>query len=156
MKKILLVFCFLASFSAHAFADGNLEFGSSYDSAIVTIKAQLGTPMTETSDTLIYRNIDYCGFKWDQVVFRFKNKVLMETRCYRFQANKVKAVGMLPTIAKEMEKSHVMTLDYEDDGTVFYAGGKSPEGFGHLFTIYVSPYQGRWSTQLRFGPFVLQ
>jgi|LAHS01.1.fsa_nt_gb hypothetical protein len=155
MKKILLVFCFLVGLSVRAVADGSLEFGSSYHDAIVSIKAQLGSPVTESSDTLIYKNIDYCGFRWDQVVFRFRNGILTETRCYMYQANKDRAVGRLSAIAKEMEKTHVMTMDYEDDGTVFYAGGRSPEGYGHLFTIYASPYRGRWSAQLRFGPFAL-
>ena len=56
-------------------------------------------------------------------------------------------------VAKVLKRSHAITKDYEDKYTAFYKGGRSPMDFGHLFTIFVSPYKGGWTTQLRYGPF---
>lgn len=154
--RYLLSLCLAASLSvtaARADESFDTKFGKHYDEVATSIKAALGTPASESADSLVYRNISYRGFQWSEVLFCFQDGVLIETRCYKAQASKGKAVGFLPVIAREMEKNYVMTHDYEEDGTVFYAGGISPKGFGHLFTIYASPGRGGWSSQLRFGPF---
>ena len=52
-----------------------------------------------------------------------------------------------------MGKKYEISYDEEDGGDVFYKGGTSPLGYGKLFTIFTSPMDGRWTAQLRFGPF---
>ena len=69
------------------------------------------------------------------------------------QKNKRMATAKMSAIAKVMEKDYSMSMDYEDDGNLFYAGGTSPLGYGRLFTIFISPRNGVWTTQMRFGPF---
>lgn len=65
----------------------------------------------------------------------------------------MKAKAELENIAKNLNKKHALSQDYEEDGSRFYAGGLSPKGIGRLFTVFVAPHNGQWSDQLRFGPF---
>jgi len=153
MKKIVLAICIVFSMVANAQGIDNLRFGTAYNDALTLIKAQYGSPLSIDSESVTYKNVSYQGFKWNEVVFKFTNGKLSEARYYMNQKNKILATKRITDIAKTMEKTHVITKDYEDDGNLFYAGGKSPMGFGHLFTIFVSPRNGVWTSQLRFGPF---
>ena len=55
-------------------------------------------------------------------------------------------------VAKEWSKKYELSEDY-DDGAYFYMGGVSPKGIGFLFTISIAQRQGRWDTELTYGPF---
>lgn len=153
LKTVFLSLLLTLSMSATAQEIGNVRFGSAQSEAITNIKALFGEPATSTTDGITYKNKTYAGMTWNEIHFNFKDGVLSEARFYMNAKNKAAALQQMAREATAMGKSNVMTKDYEDDGTPFYAGGKSPDGYGHLFTIFASPRAGRWTSQLRFGPF---
>ncbi|MGI6243036.1 MAG: hypothetical protein ACOYJK_05830 [Prevotella sp.] len=153
MKKFVLGLCLMFAITSNAQGIGNVRFGTAYDEAMACIKAILGTPIAADASVVTYKDVSFKGFKWSEITFTFKNGRLAEARCYMNQRSKRAASSKVTDIAKVMAKDHVMSMDFEDDGNKFYAGGKSPEGFGHLFTIFISPRNGVWTTQMRFGPF---
>lgn len=153
MRKIVVAICFMVSLMANAQGIGNIKFGAPYNEALVCIKDMFGEPVSANSEMVTYNNVSYKGFKWNELVFRFTNGHLVEARYYMNQKDKAMAKRQLDSIAKAMEKSYAISRDFEDDGNVFYAGGISPMGMGRLFTIFVSPRNGSWTSQLRFGPF---
>ena len=59
----------------------------------------------------------------------------------------------MKSLVKKMETRYSVSYDEEDGGTAFYKGGNSPLVIGCLITIFVSPYQGKWTCQLRYGKF---
>lgn len=153
MRKILMTLCLMFATLAQAQDLKTLKFGTIFDDAIINIKSSLGEPTTSNTNLVVYQNVHYRGFKWDKITFKFAQRKLCEVRCYMNKKNKQQALTQLFAIAKTMKKDYSITMDYEDDGDVFYSGGVSPMGFGHLFTIFVSPYNSIWTAQMRFGPF---
>ena len=156
MKKICLAALLMVSMMAKAQSIGKVQFGTPLSEAKTEITAQMGNPSKATEQELCYTNKVFNGFKWNEIHFFFKDGKLNEARFYMNVKNKAAAKVQAKNVSKVLGKDNVMTEDYEDDGTPFYAGGKSPDGFGHLFTIFVSPRAGRWTTQLRYGPFELK
>ena len=128
-------------------------FGVSFNEALTAVEKEFGKPKAATDDKLDYSKILYEGVVWDEAYFKFHDGKLSEVRLYKRQSRKANAVQGVKTVARNMGSKYAVTKDLEDDRTPFYKGGKSPADFGHLFTIYASPYKGAWSTQLRFGPF---
>lgn len=153
MRKILMALCLMFATLAQAQDLKTLKFGTIFDDAIINIKSSLGEPTTSNTNLVVYQNVHYRGFKWDKITFKFAQRKLCEVRCYMNKKNKQQALTQLSAIAKTMKKDYSITMDYEDDGDVFYSGGVSPMGFGHLFTIFVSPCNSIWTAQMRFGPF---
>lgn len=152
-RPFLTALCLVFASVAHAQGIGNVQFGSTYEEATARIAEAFGHPAHVTSDEIVYKNKLFEGFKWNQVTFRFRNGQLCEARFYMDHKSKWKAKTELESIAKNLSKKHALSLDYEEDGTRFYAGGLSPLGIGRLFTVFVAPRNGQWSDQLRFGPF---
>lgn len=156
MRKICLAALLMFSMMTKAQNIGKVQFGTLLSEAKTEITTQLGTPSKESEEELCYTNKVFNGFKWNEIHFFFKDGKLNEARFYMTVKNKVAAKVQAKSVYNMLGKDNVMTEDYEDDGTPFYAGGKSPDGFGHLFTIFVSPRSGHWTTQLRYGPFELK
>lgn len=148
-----MALCLMFATLAQAQDLKTLKFGTIFDDAIINIKSSLGEPTTSNTNLVVYQNVHYRGFKWDKITFKFAQRKLCEVRCYMNKKNKQQALTQLSAIAKTMKKDYSITMDYEDDGDVFYSGGVSPMGFGHLFTIFVSPCNSIWTAQMRFGPF---
>ena len=153
LKVLLLVACFLSVLQAFGQGIGKVRFGASYEEAVTHIKEAFGNPEKSTVDEVAYSNASFEGVQWNWVTFRFKEGLLCEARFYQDHKNKGKAKAELDNIAKCLSRKHALSLDYEEDGNRFYAGGLSPMGIGRLFTVFVAPHNGRWSDQLRFGPF---
>ncbi len=154
MKKIfLLTICVWMFALSYAHTLSTELFGSRYPDAMRNIEAMLGKPTTEVDGKVVYKNVKYEGMSWNEAYFKFAQGVLVEARFICMTPTKSTSLRHLEDIAKVMKQSHDMTKDYEDRHTAFYKGGRSPMEFGHLFTIFVSPYKGRWSAQLRYGPF---
>lgn len=153
MRKAILGLCFMCATVAGARGIESIKFGTTYQEAVTNIKASLGEPLSSDTNVLTYKDVSFKGFTWNEITFRFKNGKLVEARCYMNQKNKRMATAKMSAIAKAMEKDYSMSMDYEDDGNLFYAGGTSPLGYGRLFTIFISPRNGVWTTQMRFGPF---
>ena len=153
MRKAIMALCLMCATMVSAQGIGNIRFGTTYDEAVTDIKASLGEPVSSDANVVTYKNISFKGFEWNEITFRFKNGKLAEARCYMNHKNKRLATAKLSEIANIMENEHVMSMDYEEDGNLFYAGGRSPMGVGHLFTIFISPRNGIWTPQMRFGPF---
>lgn len=152
-KTLLLALCLSLPSLAIAQGIGKVKFGASYDETLENVKEAFGTPMQATFDEIVFTDKQFEGFVWNKITFRFRNGQLNEARFYMRHKSKTKAKSELEAIAKNLAQKHVLSLDYEEDGTRFYAGGLSPLGIGRLFTVFVSPYKGQWSDQLRFGPF---
>ncbi len=153
MRKLVVALGLLIATMARAHGFGEVRFGMVYDEALSSIKTVYGEPVVANSDVVSYYDVAYEGFRWDEISFRFTNGKLTEARCYMNHKNKGTAAKQLSAIAQAMQKSYAMTMDYEEDGNVFYAGGKSPVGIGHLFVVFMSPRDRMWTSQLRFGPF---
>lgn len=153
LKKLVFFFSLLFSTATFAQGIGNVKFGTSRAEATTAIKALFGEPSKSDNEMMIYTNKTFEGYKWNEVLFKFKNDKLTEARFFMNQKNKSQAKRELSAISKTLGKKHVMTEDIEDDGNTFYAGGKSPEFYGHLFTLFIAPRNGVWTDQLRFGPF---
>ncbi len=152
-KALLLGLFFLLASQGFAQGIGNIRFGASYDDAMMRIKETFGTPVKTSNDEVVYANMLFEGFHWNQVTFRFQEGRLCEARFYQDHKSKGKAKAELESIVKSLGKKHTLSQDYEEDGSRFYAGGQSPMGIGRLFTAFVAPHNGQWSDQLRFGPF---
>lgn len=153
MRKTL--FCFLLFMAMNVMGQeiGNVKFGTDQTVAVEGLKAFFGEPKFLDADCVVYTDKHYGGFKWNEVIFRFKNGRFNEARFYMNQKNKTSAKRALENIASVLKKKHELTLDIEEDGSPFYSGGRSPMPFGHLFTLFVSPRSGGWTNQVRFGPF---
>ena len=152
-KALLLGLCSLFASQISGQGIGNVRFGSTYEVAAMHIKETFGNPVKATDDEMVYANTLFEGILWNSVTFRFMEGRLCEARFYQDHKNKVKAKAELETIAQNLGKKHALSLDYEEDGNRFYAGGLSPMGIGRLFIVFVAPHNGHWSDQLRFGPF---
>lgn len=152
-KALLLWLCLLFASQGFAQGIGNIRFGASYADAVARINETFGTPVQTSNDEVVYANTSFEGFRWNCVVFRFHEGRLCEARFFLDHKSKGKAKAELESIAKSLGKKHVMSHDYEEDGSRFYVGGQSPMGIGRLFMLFVAPRNGQWSDQLRFGPF---
>lgn len=152
-RTFLIVLSLAFASVSNAQGIGNVQFGSTYEEATARIVETFGHPAHATSDEIVYNNKSFEGFRWNKVTFRFRNGQLCEARFYKDHKSKWMAKTELDSIAKNLSKKHAISLDYEEDGTRFYAGGQSPLGIGRLFTVFVAPRNGYWSDQLRFGPF---
>lgn len=150
---MLLAVCLMMTALSYAHGLSTELFGTRYADALRNIESILGKPAKVDADKVIYNKVEYEGMKWDEAYFKFSDGQLVEARFYSRQAGKAKALRHLEEVAKVLKRSHAITKDYEDKHTAFYKGGRSPMDFGHLFTIFVSPYKGGWTTQLRYGPF---
>jgi len=154
MRKLLMAICLFTAVMANAQGiSDSVKFGARHDVALKGMESMFGKPSNNTPNQVIFTNKDFEGFHWDEILFNFKNNKLIEARFFMGQKTKHSAKKAMYTISKMMAKKHAMTEDLEEDGTSFFKGGKSPEYFGHLFTIFISPRDGSWTTQLRFGPF---
>jgi hypothetical protein len=153
MRKLLILAFLLASTTSFAQGIGNVKFGTHRNVATKAIKELFGEPSSRDAEMIIYTNKTFEGYHWDEVLFKFKGDILTEARFFMNQKNKNLARKQLTRISETLGKKHIMTEDIEDDGNTFYAGGKSPMAYGHLFTLFISPRNGIWTDQLRFGPF---
>lgn len=154
MKKLIFMIFLSVSMVAEADILDAGFFGTHFDVAVKMIDKEFGKqPKTVDANEIRYIDVKYAGMVWNEARFMFINGVLSEARFYCKQASKVAALKHVSELAGTMRRQHAITKDYEDRRTFFYKGGKSPMDFGHLFTIFVSPYKGGWSTQLRYGPF---
>lgn len=133
-------------------------FGASYDEVLVALKSNYGEPTSKLSDKLIYLNKSIEGVVADRVELGFQKlngtTKMNQVRFYFVCSTKAAAVAKMKELVKKMKTKYVVSYDEETEGTAFYTGGCSPLGIGNLFTIFVSPYKGKWSCQLRFGKFV--
>ncbi len=152
-KTFLLALCMLLPSLSAAQGIGKVRFGASYEETLENVKETFGNPAQATLEEIVYTDMLFEGFVWNKITFRFRAGKLNEARFYLRQKSKAKAKSELEAIARNLGRKHMLSLDYEEDGTRFYAGGLSPLGIGRLFTVFVSPYNGQWSDQLRFGPF---
>lgn len=150
---MLLAVCIMMTALSYAHGLSTELFGTRYAEALRNIESILGKSAKVEADKVIYNKVEYEGMTWDEAYFKFSDGQLVEARFYSRQAGKAKALRHLEEVAKVLKRSHAITKDYEDKHTAFYKGGRSPMDFGHLFTIFVSPYKGGWTTQLRYGPF---
>ena len=154
MKKVfLLAICVIIVNLSCAHSLSTELFGLRYPDAMRNIEAILGKATTEVDGKVVYKNVKFEGLTWNNAYFKFAKGMLVEARFIYVVPSKSMALRQLEEIAKVMKLSHAISKDYEDKRTAFYKGGRSPMEFGHLFTIFVSPYKGKWSAQLRYGPF---
>ena len=160
MKKIFLALALMVSLTMSAQKSEQVAgatFGASYDETVTALKGNFGEPNTKTDNQLVYLNKNFEGLKADRVELGFQQtngeSKLNQARLYFFCPNKAAAVAKMKALAKKMGTKYTISYDEEAGGTAFYKGGCSPLGIGNLFTIYVSPYQGKWACQLRYGKF---
>jgi len=156
MKKMLLMACLMVALTANAQSVakvGNVELGKPYAEALEAIKAEYGEPKSVTENEVTYGQVKHEGFTFQEASFRFKDGKFNEARFYQKAGGKAASQQKMESLAKELKKSTNMTRDIEDDGLWFYKGGKSPLGFGHLFTLCSHPKQGVWYSEMRYGPF---
>lgn len=160
MKKIFLAMALMVSLTMSAQKTEQVAgatFGASYDETVTALKGNFGEPNSKTDDRLVYLNKSFEGLNADRIEMGFQvvngATKLNQARIYFVCPNKTAAVAKMKTLAKKMESKYTISYDEEDGGTAFYKGGHSPLGIGSLFTIYVSPYQGKWTCQLRYGKF---
>lgn len=160
MKKILLTLALMMPLTMSARNDAEVagaRFGSSYEETLTTLKQNFGEPSAKSADQLVYLNKSFQGFNADRVEVGFQSlkdaHLLNQARFYFFCPNKVAAITKMKALAKKMELNYTVSYDEENGGVAFYKGGCSPLGIGSLFTIFVSPYQGKWTCQLRYGKF---
>lgn len=160
MKKLFLALALFVSLtvSARQSADvAGAEFGSTYEQTLTSLEGTFGNPNSKEANKIVYLNKNFEGFKADRAEFGFQDlngtKKLNEARFYFLCANKNAAIFKMKALVKKMSAKYEVSYDEEDGGTAFYKGGNSPLGIGNLFTIYVSPYQGKWTCQIRYGKF---
>lgn len=134
---------------------GDVRFGSTYREAMRDIMALFGQPSATSERQCVYVNKSFMGMLFDEVHFNFKEGKLTEARFFRSQDSKRAAKAGMKQLNDTLDKVFHTTLDLEDRSTPFYVGGSSPTGMGRLFTIFIAPRAGKWSTQLRYGPFKL-
>lgn len=163
MKRLFLGLALMVSLSMNARQGVDVagaEFGSTYEETIEALQGKFGAPNTKETDKLVYLNKVFEGMKADRLELGFQElngtTKLNQARFYFLCANKAAAVAKMKALAKKMGEEYNISYDEEDGGTAFYKGGNSPLGIGNLFTIYVSPYQGRWSCQVRYGKFLFK
>lgn len=160
MKKVFLALALMVSLSVsaqHTETVAGATFGASYENTLTALKGNFGEPSSKSDDKLVYLNKNFEGMNADRVELGFQNlsgeTKLNQARFYFFCANKAAAVAKMKALAKKMQTKYAVSYDEENGGTAFYKGGNSPLGIGSLFTIFVSPYQGKWTCQLRYGKF---
>lgn len=163
MKKFFLAMALLASMTMSAARDvgvAGVIFGSSYDETINAVKGTFGEPSSKACEKLVYLNKSFEGVRVDRVELGFQNlngvATLNQARFYIVCPNKSAAVAKMKVLAKKMQVKYSVSYDEEEGGVAFYKGGNSPLGIGNLFTIFVSPYQGKWTCQLRYGKFMFK
>ena len=157
MFSKILVFIFSLIFSLHINAQneakiGNVSIGTEYSIALSLIKNEFGIPTIVKDNCVEYHNVKYHSLRFNKILFKFKNSILNEVRFFINAKNKYEAVKNMKCVAKEWSKKYELSEDY-DDGAYFYMGGVSPKGIGFLFTISIAQRQGRWDTELTYGPF---
>lgn len=153
IRSLLLAILLFSASLVQAQGIGEVKFGSSRQVAAMAIEAMFGEPTHSSEDVMSFRDKMFEGYKWDQVDFKFTDGKLTEARFYMDQKSKSLARRKQYSISRTLAKNHALSEDIEEDGSRFYAGGKSPIYYGHLFTLFISPRNGEWSNQLRFGPF---
>lgn len=151
---LLILNCF---FVLYAQADNGakvatVSIGLPYKKALTDIKTEFGEPTTIGKQSVEYKNMTYHDFKFDLVIFKFKDGKLNEARFFMRAKNKLSADKKVEALSKELGKKYSLSEDYED-GSYFYKGGLSPKGIGHLFTISVAKRHGVWDAELTYGPF---
>lgn len=163
MKKLLLALALMFTLTMSAKQDAEVagaSFGASFTETLTALKGNLGDPNNQASDKLVYLNKNFEGMKADRMEFGFQtlngSNVLNQARVYFYCANKAAAVAKMKLMAKKLGQKYPVSYDEEDGGTAFYKGGQSPLGIGSLFTIFVSPYQGKWTCQVRYGKFTFK
>lgn len=157
MRRLIFMIFLSVAMAANADILDAGFFGTNYDVAVKVIEKEFGKPaQVANANELKFTDIKFADVVWNEAHFKFIGGVLSEARFYSRQTSKPAALRFSSKLATTMEKQHSVTKDYEDEDTFFYKGGKSPMDFGHLFTIFVSPYKGVWSTQLRYGPFEIK
>lgn len=134
----------------------NLAFGTEYAIAATEIKHNFTEPTSKTLDMIVCDSIDYLNVKFDKVVFAFKESRLSEARFVIYYKNKWDARRGIQYMAAELKNYFDLSKDLEDDGSYFYKGGIAKSVDGKLFTLYVKKDNGRWSVQLRYGPYRLE
>ncbi len=164
MKKLFLALALMMSLNMSAKQEAaevaGATFGASYDETLTALKDKFGEPSVKLEDKVVYLNKLFEGMKADRVEVSFQNtngdSKFNQARFYFLCANKAAAVAKMKALVKKMELKYSVSYDEEDGGTAFYKGGNSPLGIGNLFTIFVSPYQGKWTCQLRYGKFMFK
>lgn len=149
---ILSCFFFMNTQANNGAKVATVSIGSEYQQALKDIKAEFGEPTSIQEQAIEFKNMTYHNFKFDLVIFKFKNDKLNEARFFMRAKNKIGADKKVEALSKELGKKHPLSEDYED-GSYFYKGGLSPKGIGHLFTISTAKRQGVWNAELTYGPF---
>lgn len=163
MRKVFLTLALFVSLTLCAKTDADVvaaSFGATYEETVTALKDNFGEPNSKAEDKLVYLNKNFEGLKADRVELGFQElggtTKLNQARFYFVCPSKAAAVAKMKSLVKKMESQYAVSYDEENGGTAFYKGGRSPLGIGSLFTIYVSPYQGKWTCQLRYGKFTFK
>lgn len=162
MKKTILSVLALGAFALTAHAQsaaelGGAKFGTSYEETLHAVETAWGSPKAQSETSVTYANALFEGVKANRVELGFQQlsdvKKLNQARVYFDCPNKAAAMAKMKAVVKKLESLYAVSYDEEDGGTSFYKGGNSPLGIGNLFTVFVSPYQGKWTCQVRYGAF---
>lgn len=160
MKKLFLSMALMVSLTMNAKSEAEVAgavLGSTYEETQSALKTKLGEPSQKSANQLVYLNKYFEGMKADRVEIGFQElkgvEIFNQARFYFYCANKTAAIAKMKALAQKMGSQYQVSYDEEAGGVAFYKGGCSPLGIGSLFTIFVSPYQGKWTCQLRYGKF---
>ena len=150
----LFMACCMTSYAQQESMVGNTKLGAVYEEALISLKAEFGEPEQESITQIKFKNVHFKGFKFDALCLNFRNNRFSEARFYMNASNKQAALHLKESLAKAFSQNQELSKDLEEDGSTFYKGGRGPLGIGHLFTIFSAPNNGRWTAQLRYGPFI--
>lgn len=155
---VAFLFAVTVSVEAHQSVNAtDMKFGRSYTETSVVFRQYWGEPSAEDSMALVYQGREFQGMVFDKVELKFQydgsGSFFNQARFYKFCPSKAGAIRQMKGLAERLGQFYPVTYDEEDDGTPFYKGGCAPVGMGNLFTIFVAPFGGRWTCQLRYGAF---
>lgn len=157
MCSRFFIFIFSVFFVINSYANsdakvGSISLGTEYEVALQAFRAEYGKPIKVDNAKVEYKKIKYWGVLFDKVLFKFKEGKFNEARFFIYAKNKSVAIKNLSLLAQKMGTVYELAEDYEE-GSFFYMGGLPPKGIGHLFTISIANRQGKWDTELTYGPF---
>lgn len=132
---------------------GNIVFGDDYNKALTAIKQNFGVPDIVDKSVVEYKNKNHFGVNFDKVIFRFTDSKLVEACFISYKNSKNTANKSIQVLADIIKSDYDLSMDIEDDGTYFYKGGLAKSMDGRLFTLFIRKYSGRWTIQMRYGPY---
>jgi hypothetical protein len=132
---------------------GDIQFGDNYNIALKAIQKDFGVPSKADNSEIEYENKSYLGVNFDKVIFSFKNSKLVEARFISYKNSKYAANKSIKIFANKIKSDYDLSMDIEDNGSFFYKGGVAKTLDGRLFTLFIRKDLGRWSVQMRYGPF---